>query len=566
MIHGGYEYNAGNFILFLEPHAAMNAKRIFTRLKRQGSNSLYSLQATPETAVDLEWFMMRFPLECKKPESEKHLRSLADSHRERVLLLEHLIDANYQPKQYELALPPREYQRHGADWWLGTRRGILGDDVGLGKTITAICGIAGGGDTLPAAVVTLTHLQRQWQKELARFAPGLRPHIVRKGTPYELPTIKGRGPDVVILNYQKLDGWGDVLGRYCRSAVYDECQELRRSESNGQPTKKYAGAQALSSGPTMEYVLGMSATPIYNYGGEIYNVLDAIAPDQMPPWNEFSSEWCDSSDRTKASLRDPDAFKCWMRNNFLMLRRTRKEVGRELGRLQKITYTVDSNIAALDNVKGKAGELARIILNGSDKRGGVMNASEQLSNVLRQATGIAKAPYVAAFVRLLLESGEKVVLFGHHHAVYQIWRQELAEFNPVFYTGAESPAQKESSRERFIRGDSKLIIVALRSGVGLDGLQFASHTCVLGELDWSPAVHEQCIGRVDRDGQTEPVSAYFCVAEDGLDPIMCDVLGIKTEQVNGLLSIDPDRPLEQREDNTEAIKRVARKYLNSAAV
>jgi hypothetical protein len=37
---------------------------------------------------------------------------------------------------------------------------------------------------------------------------------------------------------------------------------------------------------------------------------------------------------------------------------------------------------------------------------------------MRQATGIAKAPYVAEFVKLLLESEQKVVLFGWHRDVY----------------------------------------------------------------------------------------------------------------------------------------------------
>src|SRR5579884_3848269 len=44
--------------------------------------------------------------------------------------------------------------------------------------------------------------------------------------------------------------------------------------------------------------------------------------------------------------------------------------------------------------------------------------------------------------------------------------------------------------------------MSLRSGAGLDGLQEDCTVGVFGELDWSPEQHRQCIGRLDRDGQT----------------------------------------------------------------
>ena len=46
--------------------------------------------------------------------------------------------------------------------------------------------------------------------------------------------------------------------------------------------------------------------------------------------------------------------------------------------------------------------------------------ADAISQVERQATGIAKAPYVCAFVRTLLEGGERVLLMAHHHAVMDI--------------------------------------------------------------------------------------------------------------------------------------------------
>ena len=83
----------------------------------------------------------------------------------------------------------------------------------------------------------------------------------------------------------------------------------------------------------------------------------------------------------------------------------------------------------------------------------------------------------------------------------------------------------------FVDGDCNLLIISLRAGAGLDGLQEKCNIVVFGELDWSPSVHEQCFGRVYRDGQSLPVSAYFMIAEDGSDPIISSVLGVKRGQI-----------------------------------
>src|SRR5687767_15689991 len=58
-------------------------------------------------------------------------------------------------------------------------------------------------------------------------------------------------------------------------------------------------------------------------------------------------------------------------------------------------------------------------------------------------SGIAKAPYVALFVRMLVEAGEKVVLYGWHHAVYDLWCQSLKDLKPAMFTGNESPTRSE---------------------------------------------------------------------------------------------------------------------------
>jgi hypothetical protein len=316
------------------------------------------------------------------------------------------------------------------------------------------------------------------------------------------------------------------------------------------------------------FLVHNSATPIYNYGGEFHNVFEAVRPGALGSWGEFSEEWCGArvSKSSRPKIKDPKAFGSYLRDQCLMIRRTRAEVGRELPSLQNVAHYIDCDADTIQQIESKATELARVILatHGDNERGAKMRASEELSNLARQATGIAKAPYVAEFVRMLLEQGEPVVLYGWHRECYAIWNSRLAAYHPVMYTGSESEVQKNKAKEAFLKQETNLLVMSLRSGAGLDGLQQRCRTVVYGELDWSPAVHDQCSGRVHRDGQKDPVVAYYLIAEDGSDPIVADVLGVKRGQIVGVT--DPNKELVERLDvGADHVRKLAERYLRRSA-
>ena len=539
----------------------MRLKRVFAKIDTRQHGTI-RITATEESARDLEWFMDRFPLELDE-ESDIHLRSRANAHRDRTAKVDAILAGRIEVPDFGLALPLREYQQTAAEVAFQRQSLLLADDVGLGKTASAI-GLMARNVTLPCLVVTLTHLPRQWRDEIGKFAPHLSAHIIKTGKPYDIVEKHCRGkrgpkvlPDVIIISYSKLSKWADLLAPIVRTVVYDEVQELRRGGSD-----KSAGARHISSHASWR--MGLSATPIYNYGSEVWHVMQAIAPDANGNWNEFLNEWCTSvfgAQLDQAKIRDPKAFGSYMREAGLMLRRTRKEVGRELLPLNKCVEHIDADLAALDKVSVTCAELARAILrHGEEYRGQKMQQSEEFANLLRQATGIAKAPYVAEYVRLLLEGEKRVVLYGWHREVYSIWMDRLKDFNPVMYTGSESPTQKDEAKRAFMEGDSRVLIISLRAGAGLDGLQFGCRTLVFGELDWSPGVHEQCEGRILRDGQAEPVFAYYLVADSGSDPDVSQALGVKRQQITGIRA-DGEALFEQLQNDGNRIKDLARNFL-----
>lgn len=512
-----------------EPNVITRVKRMFPRAQQARKD--VRLVNTDEICRDLVWLLERYPMEVSAAD-HKYLTQGAEAFDARAQMVHQLFSGELKPREFELAIPPREYQRVAADMALRMRSLLIADSVGLGKTGTYICTLTDP-STRPALVVTLTHLPMQWEREIKRFAPGLTTHILKSGTPYDFEM-----PDVVITNYHKLNGWMNHLAGKMKSIVFDECQELRHSGS-----KKYDAALTIRE--HADYCVGLSATPIFNYGGEFFNVLNVLRPDALGSKEEFLREWCTNyvMNDGRARIKDTEAFGAFVREQGLMIRRTRKDVGRELPPLTKVIEYVESDEKALEDIGGSVTELAKFLLSKQGTTFDRMRAGGELDWKMRQATGIAKAPYVAEFVKLLVESGEKVLLFGWHHAVYDIWSAKLekAGYKVVKYTGEQSTTQKEAARDAFVNGDANVMIMSLRSGAGLDGLQRVCSTVVFGELDWSPGVLEQCTGRVLRDDQDTPCAAYYLLSNDGSDPIISDTLGLKQEQLDGV--IDPNRDI-----------------------
>lgn len=561
--YGKVSYNGRQWLIEGEPFVRARLKRVFPRAPQEASSRI-ALAATPENTRELHWFLQRYPMDVEQLDL---MERLAAQHRDSEARLAELMAGHIPPESITLAEPPREYQVFAAQL-LELKEGfLLADDLGLGKTISAICGMVNAGN-LPVLVVCPAHLPRQWAKMVKRFAPRLNVHVLRKGTPYDLTPRRRAAqaeliapslPDVIVTSYHKLRGWAETLAGVVKYVVYDECQALRSPD-----TAIYAAAQHVGSAAKRR--MGLSATPIYNYGHEFFHVIDVMAPGALGDYSEFIREWCTPMPGGKARLSDPKEFGAYLRREGIMLRRTRADVGRELPPLSKVVHEIDADQKALDALRGDAVALAKVVLRHNEQfRGEKMQAAGEFDALMRQATGIAKAPYVIEFVKLLLDSGEPIVLYGWHRAVYDMWMEALADHNPVMYTGSESASQKDAAVEAFVSGRSKLLIMSLRSGAGVDGLQGHCNTVVFGELDWSPGVHEQCIGRVHRDQQDEPCTAYFLVSDSGADPIMADVLGVKREQIESVRN--PDAAMVERIDTGENnIRRLAREFLGRRGV
>lgn len=531
----------------LAPHVAIRLKRCFP--KAQPSASTIDLLATPETSDELRWFMDRYPLAADAG-TLRELERRADEFVEQRQTVMDLILAREPARSAKaMAIPARPYQELAAELAYVNGGLLNGDEVGLGKTVSGIALLAREG-CLPAVVVCPTHLPHQvWRRSIERFLPSASVYVVETTDPKRERKRRGANlaADVLVIPYSRIHGWVDFVQP--RTVVFDEVHDLRH-----QGTRKYLAATEIAG--KAERRMGLSATPIFNYGGEFFPVMQILAPGVLGTWDEFKREWC--TDGHHVLIRDPDAFGAWLRESGMMLRRSRRDVSRELPPIVRSVIDVEASPPSADNRQVLA-RLAERVLSG--ERRVAFESAGQLDAMARKITGLAKANAVAGLVRHIIETtGEPVLLYGWHHEVYDVWMAALEDLKPLLYTGKQDSKAKDAALDKFLAGESKVLMMSLRSGQGVDGLQGVCHRVVFGELDWSPAVHEQCVGRAHRDGQTEPTMVYYAVCDEGADPIMLDVLDIKRGQADPVVDPGGERVLATKVD-PEHVKRLAEEIL-----
>lgn len=533
--YGTLIYNGRDQMYYIEGEPAMleMAKRVFpgTRLDFSGRNKKIRFKATPRSVENLNWLMLRFPLEvsCWDRLNKDREKAIDKANRRESNAGIGTVET---PKSFLADL--FEFQKEGVDYLIKNERTLLADQMGLGKTFSAL-GAVSLVQKYPVLIVPQAHLTLQWKRVIGNLfdVPGVDnakdrsshlTHVLTGLKPYPLPE-----KPFYICHYGLLRGWRDpLLDLGVQILIFDEVQELRHTG-----TQKYSIATEISQ--ETRYVYGLSGTPIYNYGAEIWSVMNAVDYQCLSDFESFSREWC-SGFGTKIVTK-PDVLGDYLRREGLMIRRRKSEVLSQLPKIMRVVQIVNKDDDVYNKLVLEAVKVANRYHNIKEwsERGKALTFIERES---RRATGVAKAPFVAEFVKTLVDGGEKVLLFAWHHDVHDLYEKKLGKYGLIKITGRQSKEEKAHALDLFMEGHANIALMSLRTASGLDGLQEKATCLVFGELDWSPAVMSQCESRIERMGVNEAIDSimsYYCVSDSGFDEVIQEALGLKVAQFTKLM-------------------------------
>ena len=436
------------------------------------------------------------------------------------------------------------FQKEGLDFLLkSSGNALLADEMGLGKTVQTLSYVATEKQTFPVLVVAPLVTLNNWEREISKFmkkksrngriieSESPTSTIIRTGKSKELPVT-----DFYIINYELLyKRLSDLSKLNIKTIVCDEVHNLR-----SKTTQKYKAVKKLAALPSLSYRIGLSGTPIFNRGSEIWPIVDILRPGLLGSFKEFCEYFCYVNDKGKAIVLENK--RASLRNELqkhVMLRRKKSDVLKELKDKVRYKEIIDSDtdyyFEELGKIWTKLEGEQKDAETAFDKSASYQRAIQSE----RQIAGIAKLPHVINFVKNIMEIEESVVVFCHHKVIHKLLHERLQEFFPVSIIGGQSDNFRQDQIDKFQKGESKLMIAGLRAGnVGIN-LTRAKYV-IFAELDWSPAIHRQAEDRLHRIGQKNTVFAYYLIGKDTLDDHVANILVDKSYEIDTIMDETAD--------------------------
>ncbi len=434
----------------------------------------------------------------------------------------------------------RPYQRDGYAWLYRNARlgfgSVIADDMGLGKTLQVIAVLQrlkeeGAFRKARALVVVPTSLLTNWQKEIARFAPGLTVGVFH-GVKREL---KIKQPDILLTSYGVARREAATLRDLAwQVLVVDEAQNIKNPATA--QTKAVKGIPA-------HCFIAMSGTPVENRLSEYWSIMDFANRGYLGSLAGFVKEYAVPI-QTHRDPRVIERFQSVTAPFLLRRLKSDKRIINDLpAKIEQDQYCAltPAQTALYESV---VREGLRVVHGESDsfKRQGLVLqmilALKQICNhpaqyLKRGKTEAALSGKAERFLELIDDihaSHEKVLVFTQFRAMGELlsgWVRERYEQAPLFLHGGASRTRRDAMVERFQNDRTeRVFILSLKAGG--TGLNLTAAANVIHyDLWWNPAVESQATDRAYRIGQRSNVQVHRFITRDTFEERINDLIRTK---------------------------------------
>ncbi|WP_408006734.1 DEAD/DEAH box helicase [Pseudalkalibacillus sp. A8] len=417
-------------------------------------------------------------------------------------------------------------------------KGILADEVGLGKTIEAglilkeymIRGLA-----KKILILVPASLVLQWTHEL--------------NTKFLIPAIPQKKAyvwdqyDVVVssIDTAKRSPHRDiVLDQDYDLIIIDEAHKLKNKK-----TKNYEFVQHLKK----KYCLLLTATPIQNRIEEVFNLVSLLKPGHLG-----NEEYFDEAYRSgRYNVQNEKKLKQLI--NKVMVRNRREDTG--LKWPKRIVKTVPITLSPTERKLYESITQARsntdyeqqhafstitlqrevcssreavfLTLKAMAEKEGISDtARETAITLMHEIENVDRNSKAEKALEIIQSIDGKVIIFTEYRAtqLYLQWYLQQHGISSVPFRGGFKRNKKDWMTQLF-KNHAKVLIATEAGGEGIN-LQFCQHI-INYDLPWNPMRIEQRIGRIHRIGQEHDVHIYNFATENTVEE---HILRLLYEKIN----------------------------------
>ena len=430
------------------------------------------------------------------------------------------------PKEIKAELRP--YQKEGLNWlnfldemgW----GGILADDMGLGKTLQVLSFLQHvvKKRKVPNLVVVPTTLLFNWENELNKFAPKLKP-LFHYGPDRTTHTDDFKNYNLIFTTYGILLRDIEMLSQFqFNYVILDESQSIKNPAS-----RRFKAASLIKA----KNRLALTGTPIENSTFDLYAQMSFVNQGFLGGVTAFKENFSNAIDKDGDEAR---AAELQQLINPFILRRTKEKVATELP-----AKTEDVIYCEMESRQRKVYDAYRNQyrdqLLGKIETEGLAKSKLMVLEALTRLRQICDSPVllndqqiaetesvkIKEIVQHITDKTgkHKILIFSQFVKMLGLVKEELVKRNIDFeyLDGKSSTTQREQSVKNFQENDDlRVFLISLKAGgTGLN-LTAADYVYLLDPW-WNPAVENQAIDRCYRIGQDKKVFSYRMICKNTVE-------------------------------------------------
>lgn len=438
-------------------------------------------------------------------------------------------------------------------------RALCGDEMGTGKTVEVILWLALHPEVRPAVLVVPNSVKLNWPKEIAKWLPdgvGNSVHIISGATPSALPRA-----GVYVINYDIVRHWLSELRKVKpQLVVADECQNIKTPTAQrtiavvGQTMGKDAGKGEWLT-KDVPYGIATSGTPIENRPAELWPVLHWLRPDLWGNYWDFVYRHCNAhKKRVPFGARRSDGSRAMREildisgasniaelnkalTQHVMIRRLKADILSELPSKTRSIIPIEI-VNRKEYDRAYAEFLLWLAETGADEK--TLNKARSAEaivkvNALKRLAAVGKLGNVVEWMREFLDTGKKLVVYGHHRSLCTSLVETFAAQKPAGLYGSIDARKVQAEIDRFQTTADCRMVIGSHKKAGQGATLHAASDMAIVELPWTPTALNQTEDRIHRIGQTQPCTYYYLLAANTIEEDICALLDSKRAVIGEVL-------------------------------
>jgi SWI/SNF-related matrix-associated actin-dependent regulator 1 of chromatin subfamily A len=429
--------------------------------------------------------------------------------------------------------PPLDHQKLAIEKLSGTKRFILADDMGVGKTTSAVIA-ALEVNVKKILIICPASLKINWQREIENYSD--RSVYICEGKNFSTEH------DFVIINYDILKNFYDlkdienslITKANFELIIIDEAHYI----SNGQAQRtKLVNSFVKQS----KYLWLLTGTPMTSRPMNYFNLLSLIESPVAQNWMAYAIRYCQGY-QFKAGNR-----KVWNVSGASNLEELRDRTSRQFLRRLK-TEVLDLPDKIITPVYLRLNSKQYMGLMGEyydwydKKKEESSSLTVQFSMLMkvRQVIAEEKIKHTIELAQNIIDQDKKVIIFTNFTGVLEKIHEHFGK-QSVYLDGSCSNPKRQHAVDEFQNNDKIKVFVGNLIAAGAGITLTAGEAVIMNDLSFVPAHHQQAEDRSYRYGQKNSVSVYYPIFDNSIEGIIYDMLSNKKNVIDTVMGDNIDK-------------------------